>query len=624
MNKQLHSLELLAPARDREVAFAAIDCGADAVYMGGPDHGARASASNTIDDIKAVCDYAHRFRVKVYVTFNTLIYENELSQAANTIRALFAAGVDALIVQDMAVLRMDVPPIALHASTQCDARTAEKVAFLADCGMSCVVLPREMSLEDIRAIHNAVPNVRLEAFVHGALCVCYSGDCRASLVNGGRSANRGECAQICRLPYDLCDGNNGTVIADGQHFLSLRDMNRLSHLSALAEAGVSSFKIEGRLKDKSYVMNVVAAYSKALDAIVANAPDRFCRASAGVASTGFTPDLSRTFNRGYTDYFATRANDAKGGDSLNLSSMRTPKFVGPKVATVVGTKGSEVRVRMSQPLVNGDGLTYFDKEGKFAGFRVNKVVGNVLYAALPVAITPGTVLYRNNDKAFNDLLDASRPKRLIKVDMTLSRTADGIALELSDSRGCRAVSAIPCLLSPAEKPQTERRITALAKLGETIYTAGQITDSLGDLFIPASVITTLRRNAIAALDNAAAASYTFDYRKKENHEARLWTDSLSFHDNVANSVARRFYNEHGAKHIDAAMECENIASDKPIHVMTCRYCLRREMGACLRTKNAGKLPEKLVLRPKNTAIRPLALSFDCSRCLMIVTALPEQ
>lgn len=622
MTKEMQLLELLAPARDREVAFAAIDCGADAVYIGGPDHGARASASNSVEDIRAVCEYAHRFRAKVYVTFNTLIYENELDRAAETVKALYSAGVDALIVQDMAVMRMDVPPIALHASTQCDARTADKVAFLADCGMSCVVLPREMSIAEIRDVHRTVPGVRLEAFVHGALCVSYSGDCRASLVNGGRSANRGECAQICRLPYDLCDAD-GNVISDGQHFLSLRDMNRIAHVAELADAGVSSFKIEGRLKDKNYVMNVVSAYSQALDAVVAANSGRYRRASYGISTPGFVPDVNKTFNRGYCDYFATREPGSRGGRPLGIAGMRTPKFVGPKVATVIGVKGRQIRVRTVRPIANGDGLTFFDKDGIFAGFRVNKVEGNIIHTTAPVAVETGTPLYRNSDKKFEDAIGASRPARQIKVDMSLTRTADGIALELSDSRGCKAVAATVCQVSTAEKPQSAKRVATLSKLGDTIYCIGEISDLPADVFVPVSVLTALRRDAIAALDAAAASAYPFEYRKPENKDARVWADSLTFHDNVANSVAREFYKVHGVRSMAPAMECEEIPSDRPVHVMTCRYCLRRELGACLRTPDARKLPDSLVLRPLNPNVRSLKLSFDCDRCLMLVHALPD-
>lgn len=612
------SLELLAPARDAEVAFAAIDCGADAVYMGGPHHGARAAATNTIDDIRRVCDYAHQFRVKVYVTFNTLIYNSELEDARQAIADLYAAGVDALIVQDMGLLRMDIPPIALHASTQCDARTPEKVAFLAQCGMSCIVLPREMSVADIAHIHRTVPHTRLEAFVHGALCVSYSGDCRASLVNGGRSANRGECAQICRMPYNLCDDKGNILVAE-RHFLSLRDMNRLSLLAELADAGVSSFKIEGRLKDKQYVMNVVTAYSQALDNLIATNPDKYVRASTGTVSGAVNPDLTRTFNRGYTDYFATRQHAQRGGATLNLGSMRTPKFIGPKVATVISAKGKDIHIRANKPIANGDGLTFFDNHDHFNGFRVNKVSGNTISTVSPVAISPGTTLYRNADKAFADAIEASHPTRIINVSMTLWQTDNGIALAVTDSRGCSAAATVECSITPAQKPQQLHRRDTLAKLGGTIYALTDVTDTLGNVFIPISTIAQLRREAIEALNTAAAATYPFDYRRAEKTDAPLWTSQLTFHDNVANTLAHKFYTDHGVTDIQPAMECTPPTPGTSVTVMTCRYCLRHEMGACLLTPNADKLPRKLVLQPLNSAMHPMHLSFDCDKCLMNVS-----
>ncbi len=624
MKETVRSLELLAPARDREVAIAAIDCGADAVYMGGPDHGARAAAANSVDDIREVCRYAHRYRARVYVTFNTLIYENELAQARETVRALFAAGVDALIVQDMALLRMDIPPIALHASTQCDARTVDKVRFLAALGMSCVVLPREMSVAEIRAVHEAVPDVRLEAFVHGALCVSYSGDCRASLVNGGRSANRGECAQICRLPYDLTDAD-GNVIMANRHFLSLRDMNRMARLGELADAGVSSFKIEGRLKDKDYVMNTVAAYSAALDALVAVEPERYRRASFGRTAPGFTPDVTRTFNRGYTDYFCSRRPGSVGGKSLHLASMLTPKWVGAEVGTVTRVNGRQVTARLTTQLSNGDGLGFFDKDGRFSGFRVNRVEGNVLHLATPVDLRPGTRLFRNADKAFADTLAAARPRRLICVDITLRAIPGGLALDLRDERGCAVTATTQCEPGIARKPQTAVRAATLSKLGDTIYTAGTITDLPGDgIFVPAGILAALRRDAVALLDHAAAATYAGERRRPEDADAQMWSETLTFHDNVANSQARRLYRDHGAREMAPAMECAMPAADAETHVMTCRYCLRREMGACLRDPQATRrLPATLVLRPRTPGMRPLSLRFDCAACLMTVHALPR-
>lgn len=607
-------LELLAPARNCDVAIAAINAGADAVYIGGPHHGARAAAANSIDDIRALCLYAHRFRAKVYVTFNTLIYDNELDEARKAVTGLYEAGVDALIVQDLGLLRLDIPPIALHASTQCDTRTPEKARFLEEAGMSCIVLPREMTLDEIRQVA-AVTTVSLEAFVHGALCVSYSGDCRASLVNGGRSANRGECAQICRLPYDLVDGD-GNVIVANRHLLSLKDMNRLALIADLADAGISSFKIEGRLKSADYVVNAVAAYSRALDALCQAQPDRYRRASAGKADPGFTPDLNKAFNRGFTDYFLT----GRQPRAAELSQPLSPKFVGNPVGKVTQSTPRRITARLTAELHNGDGLGFFDKTGAFVGFRLNRIEGNALYPASPISIAPGTELFRNSDKAFDDTLRTARPRRTITVDMELSAHPGGISLALTDERGCRVVSAMPCDLQPARSPQEEARRRTLDRLGDTIYVLGGLADSVGNLFIPASVLTALRRQAVDTLDHAAAATRPVELRRKENPGASFPCSELTFHDNVSNKAALRFYKEHGVTSAMPAMEIDLPGSDEDVHVMTTRFCLRREMGACLKTPDAGRLPRTLFLRPVNPAVRTMRLDFDCARCRMRVIA----
>ena len=608
-------LELLAPARDAETAIAAIDCGADAVYMGGPHHGARASAGNSIDDIRRVCDYAHRFRARVYVTFNTLIYENEIADCQKAVYDLYCAGVDALIVQDMALLRMDIPPIALHASTQCDTRTPERARFLQDVGMSCIVLPREMTLEEIAAVR-AVTDVRLEAFVHGALCVCFSGDCRASLVNGGRSANRGECAQICRLPYNLTD-EKGNVLVKNRHLLSLKDMNRLDSLRDLADAGISSFKIEGRLKDRQYVMNTVTAYNEALNALCALEPERYCRASAGQVTGAPRADVAKSFNRGFTQYFLKERQPGAHA----LSSPLTPKFVGERVGRVKAVQGKTLIIDTDKVLNNGDGLCFFGEDDRFTGFRINRAEPGRIFLNAPVAVKPGTVLYRNADKAFDDAIDAARPRRLIDVDFGLSKTETGLALEVRDSRGCMAVSTIDCELQEARTPQEEARRNTLSRLGETIYALRSVSDTLGDVFVPAKVLTALRRQALEALDHAAASTRPLELRRPEKADAVFDTAVLTFHNNVANSLAKRFYEEHGVTKQEPAMEVAPPPASEEVRVMTSRYCLRRELGACLKTAGASKLPAQLFLRHKSDKIRPMRLTFDCANCQMHLSAL---
>lgn len=611
-------LELLAPARDAETAIAAIDCGADAVYIGGPHHGARAAASNTIDDIRRVCDYAHQYRARVYVTLNTIVYDNELEAVRQTVCDLCTAGVDALIVQDMALFEMNIPPIALHASTQADARTPQRARFLEDAGASCIVLPREMSLDMIRDVRGAT-TVPLEAFVHGALCVSYSGDCRASLVNGGRSANRGECAQICRLKYELTD-KEGNVLREAAHWLSLKDLNRIDRLGELADAGVSSFKIEGRLKGPEYVRNVTAAYSQALDTLCAARPAEYCRASVGRSLPGFTPAVDKSFNRGFTIFALDGTSAIRPG---SLAAVRTPKWTGSPVAVVAARlTPRRLRVTASADIHNGDGLGFFDAAGHYSGFRVNRIEGDIIHLAAdaPPTLKPGTKLMRNFDKAFDDALTAARSRRVIDVDMQLRATDKGLVLRLEDVRGCAVESAVDCELQPARTPQDQQHRRVLEKLGDTIYSLRSLNDACADVFVPASVLTSLRRRAVEMLTHAAHATRPIEVRRRmaENFS---WPegDELTFHANVANAVAAGFYMRHGVKHIEPALEVsDNKAEER--RVMTSRYCLRRELGCCLKTPGAKKLPSPLYLRDPDGRVRTMRLDFDCTNCLMHVTA----
>lgn len=621
-SNDITELELLAPARDYETAIAAIDSGADAVYIGGPHHGARASASNSIGDIRRLCEYAHRFRCRIYVTLNTLVYDDELTEVRNTVCELYNAGVDALIVQDLALIAPGLPPIALHASTQCDARTPEHARFLQDLGMSCIVLPREFSLDDIRRTRKAV-DVRLEAFVHGALCVSYSGDCRASLVNGGRSANRGECAQICRLPFNLVDGRGNILVSD-RHLLSLKDMNRLSRLFDLADAGISVFKIEGRLKDINYVKTVVQAYSNALDNLCANNPERWRRASFGTVESMPNPDVKKVFNRSFTTYFL----DGDGPMRRNSPLMPlTPKYVGPEVARIKDIEGNSMIVDAVSTLNNGDGLVYFDNNSKLQGFRVNRVAGNRIFTAVPVGLRPGTVLYRNFDKVFDDELRAFRPTRTIGVDAVLDCVSDNrLALTFTDERGCRATVVSEELSQAAEKDQSDAHTRAISKLGGTIYRLNTLTDKASTRFVPASVLTALRRAAVSAADRAAAATYRFNYRSDQIKDT-AWPegDTVSFHQNIANSVAAGIYRSHGVSNVYMAMEVDRPKADDEVHVMTTRHCIRRHFGACLKTSGKNKLPDKLFLVPASADgnVRTMRIAFDCEACCMKLYALPR-
>ncbi|MDE5744406.1 MAG: U32 family peptidase, partial [Paramuribaculum sp.] len=402
-------IELLAPAKNSEIAIEAIKHGADAVYIGAPTNGARAAAANTISDIATVVRFAHLFNARVYVTVNTIIYESELKAVEKMIRELYKIGVDALIVQDMSVLKMDIPPIALHASTQCDIRTPEKAEFLEAAGFSQIVPARELSLKETAEICAAV-NIPVEVFVHGALCVSYSGACYSSLATTGRSANRGECAQICRLPYTLYDCAGKELIKE-KHLLSLRDLNRIADLEQLLTAGVSSFKIEGRLKDATYVKNVVTAYRTAIDSIIGANPQLYSRSSSGTVNTSFIPDLSKSFNRGYTSYFTHTP-----APKQQMASFESPKWTGEKIGTVRTAGSAFLVLDTKESLSNGDGLGYFNTKGKFCGFRVNRTEGNKVFPASPISIKPHTEIFRNNNKSWNDRLSADTATRTIAVE----------------------------------------------------------------------------------------------------------------------------------------------------------------------------------------------------------------
>jgi putative protease len=604
-------LELLAPARNADIAIEAIKHGADAIYIGAPAFGARAAATNSIDDIKRAVDYAHPFGVKIYVTLNTILYDNELDEVQQIVNQLYHIGVDGLIVQDMAYLKLDLPPIALHSSTQCDTRTPDKAQRLEQSGFSQIVLARELSLEEIRRIR-AVTTVPLEGFVHGALCVSYSGNCQASQLATGRSANRGECAQMCRLAYDLTD-KTGKVIKQGQHLLSLRDMNRINRLADLADAGIQSFKIEGRLKDVNYVKNIVAAYRIALDRVIEQSEGRYCRASVGRSEFTFTPEPDKSFNRGFTEYFL----NGRPAPGVRMGNHATPKWVGTEIGFVLTASPQVITARLNTTLANGDGIGYFDKQGQFTGFRLNKVDGRKLFPASPVDIEPGTTLYRNNDKQWEDMMQGKTATRTIAVNFTL-RNIDSkrIALDADDERGNHITATIDSDFVEANTPQEANRQRNLAKLGATIYRLDNLTDLLGNRFVAASVITELRRRATDLLDSAQRATYKYDRRRKSQLADNAFDGlTLTYHDNVSNRMAFDFYKSHGAKIKEKAIEVDAPSRYKDVVVMTTRYCLRRELGACLKTPQAAQLPTDLQLRAPAGIFR---LEFDCRNCEMHV------
>ncbi len=613
-------LELLAPARDAATARVAILHGADAVYMGGPAFGARAAAGNSLDDIRSVVEMAHRFGVKVYITLNTIIYDDELADVRALVHDLYHLGVDALIVQDMALLTMDIPPIDLHASTQCDSRSPGKIAWLSRAGFSQIVLPREFTLGQIQEAASAAAPARLEAFVHGALCVSYSGDCHAGALTMGRSANRGECPQICRLKFTLTDAAGKPVTPpDGRsasrHWLSLADMCRLADLQQMADAGVSSFKIEGRLKSPEYVKEVVSAYSRALDRIVSDSDGKYIRASYGLAVHSFMPDVNAVFNRGFTKYFLTP-------DSFTgISSTRSPKWTGRPVATLLKSTPKGLSVKSSAEIHAGDGLGWFDADDNFHGFRVNRLDERGMIVPAPksdLPSCPGTKLFRNSDYVHERLLardDTARRK--ISVSMTLRTDASGrLVIDIVDERGVAVSVASDDIFDEiAKTSQKDARHATLSRLGDTIYELTALDDRLGDIFVPAKALTGLRRAAIDALDRA----WRIMYRPAQRATASLSPDvlaglSLDYHANVANKMAAAFYKSHGAEVLERAVEVQSSpAAEK--RVMTTRYCIRRELGQCLRKNCSEKaLPAgDLYL---TAPVGRFRVHFDCPNCQM--------
>ena len=488
----MRQLELLAPAKNLACGIAAIDHGADAVYIGAQCFGARAAAGNSVEDIAELCRYAHCFCAKVYVTVNTIIYDNELEEIRQLMGDLQAVGVDAFLIQDMGLVGQSaISKYHLHASTQTDNRSVEKVRWLRSLGFRRVVLARELSVEEIAVIHREVPDVELEVFVHGALCVSYSGVCYASQYCFGRSANRGSCAQFCRLKFDLRDADN-QLIEQQRHLLSLKDMCRISYMEKLIEAGAVSFKIEGRLKDVDYVKNVVAAYSQRLNAVIAKYPDHYRRASYGRCNYTFTPNLKKTFSRGFTDYFLH-------GRQPDIVSFDTPKAVGEYVGRVKELRNSSFTVAGTASFANGDGLCFLNYDRELEGFRVNRAEGNRLFPLkMPARLHVGMALYRNHDVAFEKLLSGKSAERKIPVTMRLSETDYGFQLELSVADGRYAVANVPCEKQLAQKPQRDNIIRQLMKLGNTCYSCTDVDmeNGVDKFFIPSSLLAELRRTAV--------------------------------------------------------------------------------------------------------------------------------
>ena len=601
-------IELLAPAKNLECGIAAIDHGADAVYIGAPKFGARAAAVNSLEDIAALVEYAHLYNARIYVTVNTILKDEELQETEKMIHALYRVGVDALIVQDMGITGLNLPPIPLHASTQMDNRTVEKVRFLADAGFRQVVLARELSLREISKIHEACPDVPLEIFVHGALCVSYSGQCYVSQACFGRSANRGECAQFCRLPFSLVDAE-GRVIVEDKHLLSLKDLNQSDELEALLDAGASSFKIEGRLKDVSYVKNVTAAYRRKLDAIFARRKE-YARASSGSCRYAFNPQLDKSFSRGFTHYYLH-------GRTKDVFSFDTPKSLGEEMGTMKEARGNYLTVAGLKSFNNGDGVCYIDEQGRLQGFRINRVEGNKLYPQEMPRIKPRTVLYRNFDQEFEKILARKSSERRIAVSVRLTDTPFGFALTLTDEDDNSVTLSLAREKEPARTPQEENLKTQLAKFGNTPFEVVRIDiDFAGNWFLPASVLADFRRQAVEKLISARRINYRRELFVLKPTAHAFPQSTLTYLGNVMNGQAVSFYAGHGVASIAPAFE--RAPAEKAV-LMFCKHCLRYSMGWCpvhQRERSPYREPYYLV----STDGKRFRLEFDCKNCQMKVNA----
>lgn len=637
MSNGLRKIELLAPAKNLECGIAAIDHGADAVYIGAAQFGARQTAGNSTDDIAELTRYAHQFGAAVYVTVNTIVYEKELAALEHLLKQLVEMGVDAILVQDMAVLEIykklkaeyvargyRMP--ALHASTQTDNRSADKVKWLKENGFERVVLARELSLEEITDIHKAHPDVELEAFVHGALCVSYSGACYASQYFFNRSANRGECAQFCRMAFDLKDSDGETLIEDS-YLLSLKDMCQLDRLGDLLEAGVCSLKIEGRLKDANYVKNVVATYSEALNAYIAKHTGKYCRSSYGRCTYTFTPALEKTFNRGFTHYFFN-------GRQKDISSFNTPKAMGEYVGYVKEIRRGSFNVAGTAMFANGDGLCFFNRQKKLEGFRVNRVENNRLYPlTMPKNLEPGMALYRNNDIEFERAMQGKTATRKLQVRFVVDVIDGKLTFTATDECGRSANVVLNEAPEKAQKSQHDNIVKQLEKLGNTVWTANEISinNSADEFFIPSSRLAAVRRELLEALEDTPVSNHTDKQAVGEtatnsvNANNTVYADTINIA-NVANTTAQNYYAAHGVKNAPTAFELNSdykagstTAPSAVPPLMTCRYCLRYALGYCV--KNGGKRPtwhEPLHLEAKN-GIR-VRLAFNCAKCQMEVYA----
>lgn len=638
-------LELLAPAKNALIGRIAIDHGADAVYIGGPNFGARSAAGNSMADIEQLCRYAHRYHARIFLTLNTILFDKELAAAQKIAWQAWDAGVDALIVQDMGLLEMDLPPIELHASTQCDIRTPEKARFLEDAGFSQLVVARELSIAQVKAIKDSLTTARIEYFVHGALCVAYSGQCYLSCAECGRSANRGECSQPCRRPYQVIDFL-GHEIARNKHVLSMKDNDQSGNLAQLVQAGVSSFKIEGRLKDADYVKNITAYYRKKIDALLEEHKElAWQRSSLGSSTFTFEPNPQKTFHRSATDYFAH-------GRQAAIAELDTGKSTGEPVGRVVrleSIQGEErILAKLTTPVVNGDGLAYLDPETGLTGLQINRAEPEGSYTVLTTrerlrnhpGLKPGTLLQRNRDRLFLKSLEGNTARRSLPVHFTLTVHNDSLLLQ-AKAEGFEAQSTRSVGIDAARnREKAEKSIAdSLSRCGDTMFDFSgwqlDATSTVKDPFVPSSTLNALRREVLAQLQDALVAGHVRATRAPSSPASSnpAPTKKIDWTGNVSNCLARQFWTQHGAVEIAEAFELqpEKLEWLPGAALMRCRHCIRYTLNLCPRmvkgdpdkkaafmAANGGHLkPEPLTLIDPDG--RHLIARFDCRACEMTIS-----
>jgi len=601
-------VEILAPAKNLYQGMMAINAGADAVYIGAHLFGARSNATNSVEDIAELVQYAHLFKAKVFVVVNTILYDKELQDCERLIHELYRIGVDALIVQDMAIMEMNLPPIVIHASTQANNRTPEHVKFLADAGMKRAVLARELNLDQIRAIRQST-DMELEFFVSGALCVSFSGNCYMSVANGERSANRGSCAQNCRLPYNLIDGEGLTLLTE-YHLLSIKDLDLSNQIPMLVEAGITSFKIEGRLKDVVYVKNNVSHLRKKLDAFLAE-NDRFEKASSGRTFYNFESKMDKSFNRGYTDYFVHKR-------VAKIGSWETPKSQGEYIGKFLGTKANGYLIENADLLNNGDGIYFINEEGRADGDRVNIIINGLVVPNNFRELKVGTEIYRNFDAAFNNLLEREDATiRKIGVTLQFEEIENGFKLVAIDEDGHTAEAVLESIKETTKTGESiEDNIKKnLAKSGNTPFIVDDITIAFtNNWFLPISKVNEIRREVLEKLVDVRISEYHREEKQIEKTDHPYPSENLDFTYNVSNKLARQFYHRHGVKEIEKAFELQWDPGKS--RVMTTKYCVKYEIGKCpvyQRDTMGEKIKEPLVLKQGEIEYK---LKFNCKPCEM--------